>query len=705
MSLAQGELLNGRYRIIEVLGHGGMGSVYRAHDESLSVDVAVKENLFTTEDYARQFRLEAVILAGLRHPNLTRVTDHFVLPGMGQYLVMDYIEGQDLRQILEKGGAIAEEFAARIGVAICDALTYLHTRKPPIIHRDIKLGNIKIAPDGQIYLVDFGLAKFVEGDQQTQTGARAMTPGYSPPEQYGSGRTDARSDVYSLGATLYAAITGFIAEDAFARAVDGLELTPLRKRNPKITPAFAATIEKAMEVQAASRFQSAEDFKQALLGYLPGQAAASQPSASQPQPSEPAQTPAAIADFPATDAEMLSVAPPRPRARVWVWLLFVVMLIGLSLAYLNPGIVPEPARAFLPGLASTSTATLTSSPTTSPSPQASATNPAPLVSPTPKPSATTRPSATPTPRSAVTAQPVSTISIATPTSAPFAAPAIVFVSNREGVPQIYGMDAEGAGQERLFLVPDGACQPAWSPDGRQLAYISPCGTRSDQYPKASVYIYDLVSGEITSLSTDPAGDFDPAWSPDGKTIVFTSLRDGHAQLYAFDLAARRADTQSGNEKFVRRLTVTEANNPTRQAAWARDSSTIYYSMSRFGFWQVWKINPDGSSPQQLIRSGAGQNDFLPVVAPDGSSIFFNQATREASAPARLMQYFFETDKAERLPIEPPVLDIDVSPTGAALLYEGNGGFSLDIFIFDLATGAIRQLTDDPGFDFDPVWLP
>ena len=217
MTLERGALLHKRYRIVEILGQGGMGSVYRAVDENLGVDVAVKENLFTTDEYARQFRLEAVILANLRHPNLPRVTDHFVIGDQGQYLVMDYIEGEYLRQRMERVGNITEDEAILLGAAMCDALTYLHTSKPPILHRDIKPGNVKITPDGHIFLVDFGLAKVLHGNQATTTGARAMTPGYSPPEQYGTARTDPRTDVYSLGATLYASLTGIIPEDGLDR--------------------------------------------------------------------------------------------------------------------------------------------------------------------------------------------------------------------------------------------------------------------------------------------------------------------------------------------------------------------------------------------------------------------------------------------------------------------------------------------------------
>src|SRR5512147_1776225 len=266
MTLERGALLHKRYRIVEILGQGGMGSVYRAVDENLGVDCAVKENLFTTDEYARQFRLEAVILANLRHPNLPRVTDHFVIGDQGQYLVMDYIEGEDLRQRMERMGNITEDEAILIGAAICDALAYLHTRKPPILHRDLKPGNVKITPDGHIFLVDFGLAKVLHGSQATTTGARAMTPGYSPPEQYGTARTDPRTDIYSLGATLYAALSGIIPEDGLARAMDNTQLTPLRKRNSKVSRRLSAAIEKAMGIDPADRFQNAEEFKQALLG-------------------------------------------------------------------------------------------------------------------------------------------------------------------------------------------------------------------------------------------------------------------------------------------------------------------------------------------------------------------------------------------------------------------------------------------------------
>ena len=265
MSLEQGQLLRERYRIIEVLGHGGMGSIFRAVDENLGLEVAVKENLFTIDDYARQFRREATILANLRHPNLPRVSDHFSLEDQGQYLIMDYIEGEDLQERLERIGPFEEDEVVFVGASICDALAYMHARDPMVLHRDIKPANVRISPGGGVYLVDFGLAKVMHGNQTTTTGARAMTMGFSPPEQYGAARTDARTDIYSLGATLYSVLTGFTPEDSLAQTMDQEELTPLRERNPKISRRVAEAVERALQVRPNDRWQMAAEFKNELL--------------------------------------------------------------------------------------------------------------------------------------------------------------------------------------------------------------------------------------------------------------------------------------------------------------------------------------------------------------------------------------------------------------------------------------------------------
>ncbi len=140
MPLEPGVILNQRYRILSILGQGGMGAVYHALDLNLGVDIALKENLYLSEEFARQFKREAAILATLKHPNLPRVSDHFEIKGQGQYLVMDYMDGEDLRLRMDRVGVLTDSEAVTIGAAICDAMDYLHTRQPAIIHRDIKPG-------------------------------------------------------------------------------------------------------------------------------------------------------------------------------------------------------------------------------------------------------------------------------------------------------------------------------------------------------------------------------------------------------------------------------------------------------------------------------------------------------------------------------------------------------------------------------------
>jgi serine/threonine protein kinase len=264
MPLTTGQILNNRYRIVKLLGQGGFGAVYRAWDMNLKRAFALKENLELSPESVRQFQREASFLAELHHPNLPRVIDCFSIAGQGQYLVMDFIEGDTLwDKFTRAGGRLPESQVIPWVGQVCDALTFLHTQNPPVIHRDIKPANIKITPEGQVMLVDFGIAKAYFGQAQTTVGARAVTEGYSPPEQYGHGITDGRSDIYALGATVYHMLTGETPVESVKRHL-GVGLVPPRTLNPAISIRTEAVILQAMELDMASRFQHAQDFKSAL---------------------------------------------------------------------------------------------------------------------------------------------------------------------------------------------------------------------------------------------------------------------------------------------------------------------------------------------------------------------------------------------------------------------------------------------------------
>ena len=271
MPLTPGQVLNARYRIVSLLGQGGFGAVYRAWDLTLKTPCAVKENFDTSPEAVRQFEREASLLAGLRHPNLPRVIDHFSLPNQGQYLVMDYVEGEDLAEKLTVASRqspnaawLHEQEAVPWITQICDALFYMHNQNPPVIHRDIKPTNIRITTSGQAMLVDFGIAKLYDPHRKTTVGAKAVTPGYSPFEQYGQKPTDARTDIYALGATLYTLLTGQEPPESIAR-VGGAELIPPSQINPTVSPHMEMCILKAMQMLPEARFQTAAEFKAALL--------------------------------------------------------------------------------------------------------------------------------------------------------------------------------------------------------------------------------------------------------------------------------------------------------------------------------------------------------------------------------------------------------------------------------------------------------
>lgn len=260
-------LLLERYRILRELGRGGFGAVYSAWDINLNHKCAIKENLETTPEAQRQFSREATVLANLSHPNLPRVTDHFSIQNQGQYLVMDFVEGDDLLSLVERQGKLPVEQAVRWVIQVAEALTYLHGQQPPVLHRDIKPSNIRITPEGKAMLVDFGLVKVYNPSLKTTLGARAVTPGYAPPEQYGKGMTDVRTDIYALGATLYNLLTGQEPLESVQR-IAGEKIAPAPALNPSVSQKLGQVLEQAMSLEPAKRYQSAAELKTALQSCL-----------------------------------------------------------------------------------------------------------------------------------------------------------------------------------------------------------------------------------------------------------------------------------------------------------------------------------------------------------------------------------------------------------------------------------------------------
>lgn len=260
-----GKVLQQRYRIERQIGQGGMGAVYIATDERFGSIVAIKETLFMDANYRKAIDREARLLNSLKHVALPRVSDHFIEEN-GQFIVMEYISGEDLGHVLEENNKpFPVEQVMTWADQLLDALDFLHNQAHPVIHRDIKPQNLKVAPNGQIILLDFGLAKGNPTDAGHQTAAKSIfgySRNYASLEQIQGTGTDPRSDLYSLAATLYHLLTNSPPEDALTRAMAVLSrkhdpLVPVNQVVENIPSGIAYVLQRALDLDAAGRPASA----------------------------------------------------------------------------------------------------------------------------------------------------------------------------------------------------------------------------------------------------------------------------------------------------------------------------------------------------------------------------------------------------------------------------------------------------------------
>lgn len=275
-SLAQNTMIQNRYLIVQLIGKGGMGEVYLAVDQRLGSAIALKRTFFASDDaLGNAFEREARVLARLRHPVLPKVSDHFG-ENEEQYLVMEHISGDDLAKRIEvTQKPFPLSWVMFWADQLLDALSYLHSHEPPIIHRDIKPQNLKLTDENSIVLLDFGLSKTSTGNTNLASGTGSTgsvvgyTPHYAPMEQIRGIGTSAKSDLYSLSATLYQLMTNQVPADALSRADSMLNGMPdpieaPSKLNPEVPPAVSDVILKGMEVSQDKRFGTAREMQKAL---------------------------------------------------------------------------------------------------------------------------------------------------------------------------------------------------------------------------------------------------------------------------------------------------------------------------------------------------------------------------------------------------------------------------------------------------------
>lgn len=260
-----GQVIDDKYEILKLVGQGGMSKVYLAMDKRLNKQWAVKEITKRAKDKNNEIVVqsaiaEANLIKQFDHPAIVRIVD-IIDNGNVIYIIEDYIEGETLNSIVENNGAQPQELVIEWAMQICEALEYLHTRKPPIIYRDMKPANIMLKPDGNIKVIDFGIAREYKSQSLADT-VSLGTKGYAAPEQFGGkGQTDARTDIYCLGATLYHLVTGK------SPCEPPYEIYPIRHWNPQLSAGLEAIIQKCTQIDPANRYQSCAELLYALHHY------------------------------------------------------------------------------------------------------------------------------------------------------------------------------------------------------------------------------------------------------------------------------------------------------------------------------------------------------------------------------------------------------------------------------------------------------
>jgi serine/threonine protein kinase len=363
--LSPNTLLQNRYLIFRLLARGGMGAVYEARDERLGNIVALKETLFVDEAMRTAFHREASILATLRHQALPKVIDHFT-EGDGQFLVMEYIRGEDLSMILRiNGSPIPQAEALAWADQALAALEYLHSQRPPVIHRDIKPQNLKLNERGEVILLDFGLAKEAALDTtRAPRSVRGYTLNYAPLEQIQGTGTDPRSDLYSLAATFYHLMTGVVPPNAVSRAtalIEGREdpLRPAHQINPRISPAVSGALERALTLDRNNRPASAAALRAELRRSARAEAAQASSAETRAQPAVIRTSPVAAApvtqpywNAPAANSNDFDLEVDEPgKSRTWIWIACataVALAAISSVTLFSWNRTDEPASAISP---------------------------------------------------------------------------------------------------------------------------------------------------------------------------------------------------------------------------------------------------------------------------------------------------------------------------------------------------------------------
>ncbi|MEA3350523.1 MAG: protein kinase [Chloroflexota bacterium] len=720
----------GAYQLVDRLGQGGMATVYKAYEPALDRYVAVKvlPQFFARDpNFMQRFRREARAIAQLNHPNIVPI-HNYGEEGDITYLVMRYVEGGTLQQ--GRGSVYDPERAVRLIIPVASALAYAH--KQGIIHRDIKPGNVLLSGDDWPLLTDFGLAKMMEdATRLTKTGVGVGTPVYMSPEQGHGAEVDHRTDIYSLGIMLYEMLTGevpFRAATPMAIIIKHINAPmPMpRKVNPNISETLEGIILKATAKSPDNRFQTADEMIAALeqvisistehpkieagftaeMGkseYLERERRARESGENEPkarmdgQPSVGAAIPASSsAESPAHSAGQdvrggIQSTPPSQTLMEYVrehWRLLALIFVPILLLIIVGSFLviqqatqnqQVPIEAVV---ASTATVTLL-----------------PVVDAVDLTQTATLPFPSDTPVSTATIVLTATI-VPTDTPRPQGLGGgtgqIAFVSDRGGDMQIYLLTIDSGIEPQLLAeIPGGACQPAWSPDGAQLVFVSPCESQKEMYPDSSLHLINADGSGWTPLPVGAVGNYDPTWSPDGTHIAFTSLREGLPQIYTFSL----------DDNSV--VSLSSGHSHDLQPAWSPDGNKLVFVSTRIGNYLLFTMSDQGKSVVQFTRD-TDSNNTHPHWSPDGGTIL-NMQLNNIGIPVLVDALYEKQGFGEQVVIPKftaPMRDPAYSPDGFWVAFSSNrDGHNHNIWIITASGVEPRELTSDPAYDFDPAWRP
>jgi predicted Ser/Thr protein kinase len=660
MELKSGDILHERYVIESTLGQGGMGAVYLARDKNLDQHVAVKVNRDPSEQASRQFIKEAQLLAALHHTNLPRVTDYFVSE-MDEILVMDYIPGEDFASLIKNEGAQPLEKVLGWLEQLGAALTYMHAQKPPVIHRDIKPGNVKLTPTGEVVLVDFGIAKATEMSQATATGATGYTPGFAPPEQISRAHTGPYSDQYSLAATIYQLLSGRQPEDGVQRGLGKESLTPIRQLIPLIPAHVETALCRALSLRPEERFRDIDQFIQAMK--------------------DPDFQPAA---GPVVEHRPELVKAQKKNRRKWIWLAglagFGTFLIGIAVAgyFLLPDVLSRVSQ----------TPVTTMDPVTI------------LATDVAQARISTQTQA------AFLSGLTATARVPTLTSTPEkiilgGGGELAFVSDRgDGktlqiwtIPVYMNNQSQiitGEAHQLTFSEGD-KTQPTWSPDGQRIMYVAPGGGRNG----LDIWVMAADGSGAIDLTGQPGNELDPAWSPNSAVIAYTKPNeDGSPLLYVM-----RNDGSS--------VQLLSEDYQESQSTWSADRQWLVFVMSAKGHEY---LNMRGMQGGSLIPEAFDLDSYFgrlgevfhPVFSPDGRWIAY---TRMDYSRNYVYTVNFETrgNDIQRLTTN----GVDSWATWSAdnhwIAFQSSRDGNLEIYIMTSSGQLQTRVTDNPARDQQPSW--